>query len=91
MFSHKILKSSCLEIPFPAFSQRYFPLKGNRNLAIKHYNYGHFKHHTANSLFLLPLITYRRDGENFLIYQRNSCLVIIFFILVTSLTKNVLR
>ena len=36
MLSQKILKSMCLEIPFPAFSERYFPLKGNRNLAIKH-------------------------------------------------------
>ena len=30
------------------------------------------QHHTANSPFLLPHITYIRDGENFLIYQRNS-------------------
>ena len=37
-----------------------------------------FQHQTANSPFLLSHITYGRDGENPLIYQRNSCWVIMF-------------
>ena len=45
---------------------------------------------SANSPFLLPHITYSRDGENFLINQRNSCWVIISFILMTSLTEKAL-
>ena len=45
---------------------------------------------TANSPFFLPHIGYSRDGETFLIYQRNSCLVITSFILMTSMTGNAL-
>ena len=47
-----------------------------------------FHHHTANSPFLLPHITHDRDGENLLIFQRNSYRVIISFIPMTSLTEN---
>ena len=46
--------------------------------------------HTANYPFVLPHITYSRDGESFLIYQRNSCWVIISCILMTSLTEKAL-
>ena len=46
-----------------------------------------FKQHTANSPFVLPHIAYSKDGENFLFYQRNSCCVIISFILMNSLTE----
>ena len=41
-------------------------------------------------LFLLPHITYSRDGENFLIYQRNSCWVIISLVLMTSVIERAL-
>ena len=49
-----------------------------------------FQHHTASSPFLLPQITYSRDGENFLIYQWNSRWVIISFTFITYLTEKAL-
>ena len=49
-----------------------------------------FQHHTANSPFLFSHITYSRDGENLLIYQRKSCWVIMSFIIRTSLTEKAL-
>ena len=50
-----------------------------------------FQHHTVNSPFLLPHITNNRGGDNFLIGQRNSCWMIISFILMTSLTERALN
>ena len=38
----------------------------------------------------LSHITYSKDGENFFIYQRNSRWVIIFFVLMTSLSEEAL-
>ena len=49
-----------------------------------------FQHHTASSSLSLSHITYSRDGENFLLYQRNSCWVIISFILMTFLSDRAL-
>ena len=49
-----------------------------------------FQHRSANSSFLSPHITYRRGGENFVIYQSNPCWVITSVTLMTSLTEKAL-
>ena len=47
-------------------------------------NYLDTNFHPTNSPFLLPHVTFSRDRENFFIHQRNSCWVIISFILMTE-------